>query len=223
LSPLTEALQHLADYDEAILFKRGGAAGLAEAKIGFWTVFPVFARRSTASLYDKYHALPLNVPLRIHPVEPFETRDYLADVEGLLDRLAEHLDPQDEADRPRFTVDAKLEEAMEHKTPQFFLRNIPRLDRDPTQAPFDAVPVERKGYEAALQEARSARHEPPKLISEWMLDRVRAYRATTVRWLWDEDWSRYIGAEIKKDFKGPLWRYDPDEAASTEPDGEETT
>lgn len=220
MSPFADSLQNLTDYDEAILFERGSAAGLAEAKIGFWAVFPVFARRSTARLYDKYHALPLNLPPRIHPVEPFETHDYLADVEDLLERLAERLAPEDDGDRPRFTVDPKLEEAMEHKTPQFFLRNIPRQERDPTPAPFDAVAVERKGYEAALDEARSARHEPPELISEWMLERVRSSRATTIRWLWDEDWTRYVGAEIKKDFKGPLWRYDPDAVAPAEDDAE---
>jgi hypothetical protein len=176
--------------------------------------FPTFLRTAVSEKpYRKYARFALNSPERMPLPEPFENLDPVAPLRETVDRLtAEQATPE-----PRkLTVDSKLDEAMEHRSPQFVLRNIPRVERPVDEwLEFTKTPDARPDQAHLLDDVRDARHLPPVLLDRFGVDVVREYRATTLRWTRDEDWTRYFSRELKNDAKGPLWQYDPN--ASPDP------
>ncbi len=100
---------------------------------------------------------------------------------------------------------------LEHKTPQFFLRNIPRVERSVEDKPeFTVVQVRDRQAERVITDLRSLRYEPPAFLTEWNLDKVMELRALLRRLFFEEDWTRRFGRELKERVRGPLFRYDPD-------------
>ncbi len=103
---------------------------------------------------------------------------------------------------------------MEHKTPQFFLRNILRVERFVEDAPeFEVTQVRDLEAENVVQQLRSLRYEPPALLTEWNMTRVVELRALMRRLFFEDDWTRRFGRELKERVHGPLFRYDPDAGA----------
>lgn len=106
-----------------------------------------------------------------------------------------------------------LEDRMEHKTPQFFLRNIPRVERSaPDEPEFDVSYVRDREAEATLQALRKMRYKPPEFLKEWNIERVVELREMLKVLVEKEDWTRRFGREIKERIRGPLYKYDPDAA-----------
>lgn len=100
---------------------------------------------------------------------------------------------------------------LEHKTPQFFLRNIPRVERSLEDEPaFEVTRVRDLEAERVVQKLRALRYEPPAFLTEWNLARVVEVRALLRRLFFEEDWTRRFGRELKERVRGPLFRYDPD-------------
>jgi hypothetical protein len=105
--------------------------------------------------------------------------------------------------------------AMESKVPQFFLRNIARVEMSlPDEPEFQTIQVRDLDAEQALASIRSLRYEPPQLIRRWNMDEVKNLRVFLRRVLHDEDWRRRFGRELKESIRGPLFKYDPDAPAS---------
>ncbi len=167
----------------------------------------LIAHDRTGRALAKYQRFALNRPERMPLPEPFENADPIAPLRETVDRLtAEHATPE-----PRkLTVDTKLEEAMEHRSPQFVLRNIPRVERPVDEwLLFTKTPDPRPDQASLLDDVREARHLAPVLLDRFSVEVVADYRATSRRWMCDEDWTRYFSRELKSDAKGPLWQYDP--------------
>lgn len=102
---------------------------------------------------------------------------------------------------------------LEQKVPQFFLRNVGRFERaeeDPLPLAVSGVP--RIDLEALRAQVR--RYRPPEMLRRWNLDEVLWLRALIRRVVFQEDWRRRFGREIKRHVRGPLFRYDPDAPAS---------
>lgn len=104
-----------------------------------------------------------------------------------------------------------LDSQMAEKVPQFFLRNIARAERRvEDEMPFDVVATRDREAEKQLAELRNLRYQPPALLKRWNLDDVLWLRAMLKRYLYQEDWRRRFGRELKETVRGPLYRYDPD-------------
>ncbi len=100
---------------------------------------------------------------------------------------------------------------LEHKTPQFFLRNVPRVERFVEDEPeFEVKRVRDIEAERVVQRLRALRYEPPAFLTEWNMARVVELRALMRRLFFEDDWTRRFGRELKERVRGPLFRYDPD-------------
>lgn len=98
---------------------------------------------------------------------------------------------------------------LEHKTPQFFLRNVGRVERSVEDGlSFEVAEAARVDLGAARAEVR--RYRPPELLRRWNIDDVAWLRALVRRVMFEEDWRRRFGRELKERVRGPLFRYDPD-------------
>jgi hypothetical protein len=105
-----------------------------------------------------------------------------------------------------------LDAQLEHKVPQFFLRNIARAERkvEEDESPYTVVALRDRAAEEALAEIRNLRYRPPALLKRWNMDDVLWLRALLKRFLHQEDWRRRFGRELKETVRGPLYKYDPD-------------
>jgi len=100
---------------------------------------------------------------------------------------------------------------MEHKTPQFFLRNLSRTEVFVDDSPgFEKVETRDPVAEHVVEEMLSMRYKPPALIEQWNIDKVKRVRATFRRLLYEDDWARHFCRELKDEVRGPLYKYDPD-------------
>jgi len=107
-----------------------------------------------------------------------------------------------------------LDGLLEHKTPQFFLRNIPRIERFVEDSPeFEVTEVRDREAEETLKSLRQMRYRRPEFLTEWNLERVTEFRKLWRRLFFEEDWTRRFGRELKEHVRGPLFRYDPDAPA----------
>lgn len=98
---------------------------------------------------------------------------------------------------------------LEHKVPQFFLRNVGRVER----AEEDILPLivqSSPRMDLTVLRAQVRRYRPPELLRRWNLDEVLWLRALIRRVVFQEDWRRRFGRELKRHVRGPLFRYDPD-------------
>lgn len=120
----------------------------------------------------------------------------------------------------------KAKDRMEHRNPQFFLRNIGRH----TMEPADELPLIRQSVESGLDESKLK--ELRDLIAAPIhpdVDTVNsvAFLRTTmdpIRFLLFKDpWHRYGGYELKTTINGPLWQYFPDEQAVARYGGKDAT
>jgi|GEM_PF-3048906 len=170
--------------------------------------FPTFVRTAVSEKpYRKYARFALNPPERMPLPEVVEPPDPVRTLRALVQRLtAEQAEPE----ARKLPVDAKLDEHLEQRSPQFFLRNIPRIERIVDEwLEFTITPNARPDQAHLLDEARQARLERPELLETFSVEVVKEYRATAVRWMRHEDWTRYFSRELKDDAQGPLWRHDP--------------
>jgi len=105
---------------------------------------------------------------------------------------------------------ADVAAGIEHKVPQFFLRNVGRVERAEEEAlPLAANEVEPPVDLAAVR-AEVGRYRAPALLRRWNIEDVVWLRALLRRVLVEEDWRRRFGRELKQHVRGPLYRYDPD-------------
>lgn len=104
-----------------------------------------------------------------------------------------------------------IDGALEHLCPQFFLRNIGRVERPEEEGlPLEVQEVRDSRAEEVLREIRHLRYQPPRLLERMNIDEVRWLRGMLRRVLYLEDWRRRFGRELKETVRGPLFRYDPD-------------
>lgn len=120
---------------------------------------------------------------------------------------------------------AGLENQLENKEAQAFLRNIPRVERElDDRLEFDHSRVVRRDWHDLVRAVHVIRREPLQLLDEMNLHRVSAYREETRRLFFESDWTRHFGAELARTIDGPLWRYDADapkpDADAPEPDAD---
>ena len=114
-------------------------------------------------------------------------------------------------ERPIEEYPAELDTQMEFKEPQYFLRNIPRVERIPDDPlEFDRTALFVRDWHAVVQAVHRQRREPVQLIEELNEARVREYRQGTRRLFFQTDWTRHFGKELAATVDGPLWKYDPD-------------
>jgi hypothetical protein len=106
-----------------------------------------------------------------------------------------------------------IEGRMEDRVPQFFLRNITRVERTRDEdegLPFEEVRTRDADAEGRVGRALAGRFPRPELLTHWNLDDVVWLRALVRRYVYQEDWRRRFGRELKEHVRGPLFRYDPD-------------
>lgn len=128
------------------------------------------------------------------------------DLAGALPRGAREIKPKRKEDYP-----SELTSQMEHREAQFFLRNIPRLERFPEEElPFDRRSIALGSLHDALEAVRGARYEPPVLVEVFNLAHVKAYRRGIRRAFYEDDWTRRFGRELREKLRVPVWRYDAD-------------
>lgn len=116
--------------------------------------------------------------------------------------------------RPKEDYSPQLEEQMKELERQFILRNLARYVRydDPDEPmPFTTELIERPKLDGLLKDAKMKRHEQPELMDEMNLDRVRAELMWRREYHRTIDWGRQFAADSRIDFKGPAWKFDPDD------------
>lgn len=107
-----------------------------------------------------------------------------------------------------------IDSQLEQRVPQFFLRNIARAEREVAEElPFEVTVVRDPEGERQLASLRKLRYQPPELLKRWNLDEVLWLRSMLRHYLFDEDWRRRFGRELKEGIRGPLYKYDPDKVA----------
>jgi len=120
---------------------------------------------------------------------------------------------------------SSVQDQMRELEPQFILRNLGRVERmDEGQGrlplqhdrPAPGIDID------AIAELRSARYEPPELLEETNLDVVSSLTAFRRHLYRDVRWERHFSREIREDFDGPMWRYEPppEEPAEAPPHGD---
>ncbi len=152
---------------------------------------------------------------RIQPIEPLDSgADRIVNYEA----LEAMMDWQGLVRRPRpMPKDAypsEIEEAMQHREPQFILRNLGRVEKevDPDEPlPLDRRPLPIGAALDGLDSAKDVRHEPPQLLDEMTVD-VFSEQHGVMRRLYREPWNRRFSKELRADHTGPMWSYDPDAA-----------
>jgi len=103
-------------------------------------------------------------------------------------------------------TDARLEEL----TPQFFLRNVARLERFlDDELPLEEVRTRDKEAEQVVGRALPGRYQHPELLTHWNIADVVWLRALIKRFVYEEDWRTRFGRELKEHVQGPLYRYTP--------------
>lgn len=173
-------------------------------------LYPLVTQRLGPRLVGRYH--------RTLPSEAFEGPRSVEDLPlyRLARRIFKRVRRLRGRDFPRRMVEPPpgLDSRLAHKTPQFFLRNIPRVERFVEDQPkFHVVKVRDVESERVVQRLRELRYEPPDFLTEWNLERVKDLRILLRHLLFEEDWSRRFGREVKERIRGPLFRYDPDAPA----------
>ena len=170
------------------------------------------ARDRSAKAFAKHARVALNAPERMPLPVAFEAPDPVGPLRATVERLtAEQAEPE-----PRkLAVDPKLDERLEHKTPQFVLRNIPRVQRevDPW-IEYTVTPDARPDQARLLDAVREARYEAPTLVERFSVQVVREALDASDRWMHREDWTRHFSRELKENARGPLWRHDPNEGGT---------
>ena len=105
-----------------------------------------------------------------------------------------------------------IESKMEHKTPQFFLRNIPRIQRmeeDPDALPYkdQGMPVLSK---IQIRPAKLVYYERPKFIEYFSVNDVKWLQRVLSKTLREEVWTDRFSKEIKESLMTGLWLSNPD-------------
>lgn len=158
------------------------------------------------------------------PLEPIDTTvDSFLDIEKL-ERLAAF---QGCFRSPRSqSVDElpeEVSEALKNLEPQFILRNLSRAvrDVDPSEPlAMEMADTGRVNMGDVLQDSRTARIERVDLLEsltpEFMASQHATMRTLVQKTRWEEHFSR----EIKEDFQGPIWKYDPHAVPEVDADGD---
>jgi len=154
----------------------------------------------------------LERPLAVEQVPPspsIEDRPLYRHVRSLL-RRAGRLRVRTLRERPLERPEG-VDGQLEHLCPQYFLRNIGRVERPEEEGvPLEVQEVRDSRAEEILRELRNLRYRPPQLLDRMNLDEILWLRALLRRVIHQEDWRRRFGRELKETIRGPLYRYDPD-------------
>ena len=103
-----------------------------------------------------------------------------------------------------------LDARLEHKVPQFFLRNITRVERELPDAPeYREVRTRDAAAEGLVRDLAAMRRRPPELLRRWNLEEVLRLRALLKRLFHQDDWTLHFGRELKERVQGPLYKYKP--------------
>ncbi|HOI11328.1 MAG TPA: hypothetical protein PK313_12705 [Myxococcota bacterium] len=99
---------------------------------------------------------------------------------------------------------------LEHKAPQFFLRSVGRVERAEEERLPLAPTAGVARVDLSAVRAQAGRYRPPALLQRFNVDEVAWLRGLIRRVVFQEDWRRRFGRELKQRVRGPLFRYDPD-------------
>ena len=129
--------------------------------------------------------------------------------EPLFDFAVRHLD-----------TPASVETQMEDKTPQFFLRNVPRVERmeeDPDFLPFkEEEEALRPDFDA--DPARLIRYERPRFIRYFSVYDFKWVQRVLNKTLREETWTDRFSREIRESLMKGLWLSNPDPIDIKRPD-----
>lgn len=106
-----------------------------------------------------------------------------------------------------------IDSQMEEKVPQFFLRNIPRVEKPTIEEEygFEVVRTRSPEDENIVATLLKIRYEPPKLIERFNIDEIKWFRALIKRVVYQNQWNKFFCRELKEHIQGPLYKYKPDE------------
>lgn len=111
---------------------------------------------------------------------------------------------------------AKTDEQREETTPQFFLRNVGRVERlDEETIPWDYRESELQGFDdRPLEEARRLHrtYTPPPLLDRPSYQELGEGVDEMRDLMYRIRWTRFFGHEVRERVQGPLWKHFPDEA-----------
>lgn len=183
--------------------------GRPSSSSGHWVLPPDAFSRGLLGRLER----PLSVE-RAQPRFFLEERPFYLRARALWRRMQRVRLPQwtqRSLERPQ-EVDGQLE----HLCPQFILRNVGRLERAEEEGvPLEVQSVRDHEAEEVLREFRRLRYRPPELLEHMNLEEVVRLRSLLRRLLFEEDWRRRFGRELKERIRGPLFRYDPDAPPET--------
>ncbi len=113
---------------------------------------------------------------------------------------------------PDTEVDATTLSRLEHRTPQFNLRNVERLEKDLDLENIEWTQAEipdRRGFQKDLAEVRAARLEAPEFLTDiYSTLALHDWQDTYAAVFRENDWEKWYGNENKRSV-GSLWRFVP--------------
>lgn len=100
---------------------------------------------------------------------------------------------------------------LDHRTPQYNLRNVARLTREQDDIQWGKQPLpDRRGYHEDLAEVRAAKIDPPEFHEEvYAGAALTQFREMQLAVYIMNDWEQWYG-EDKKRVYGSMWKYVPD-------------
>ena len=161
------------------------------------------------------------------PITPIDTTvDRFIDVDKL-EKLAMFQGLfQPPSQKPESDFPEETTEALANREPQFILRNLARMVKhaDPDEPlELDRLPSGRVNVATSLEESRNAKLDRPELLEEMTTAFMQARRSFIKNLYQETRWEEHFCREIKEDFDGPIWRYDPSAEVDDESQAENET
>lgn len=113
--------------------------------------------------------------------------------------------------------DPKTEARMDHKTTQFFLRNLPKVSREHEESnemPFQ----EEENISPDFVDYRHVAFQRPRFIAQWTTNDFKWLQSIISKTLLDEDWTDRFSREIRDTLMKGLWTSNPDPLDVHRPD-----
>jgi len=105
--------------------------------------------------------------------------------------------------------DPKTESKMEHKTAQFFLRNLPRVRREHEEQ--DEMPFKKEGSARPdFVSDNPVAYQRPRFLNQWSVNDFKWLQVVISKTLRDETWTDRFSREIRETLMRGLWTSNPD-------------
>lgn len=92
-------------------------------------------------------------------------------------------------------VPAETERSLERREAQFFLRNIPRVERyvDDHDLPFEGKVVFDRSWQQDIESTRKLKYAPPELLGVWSVFTIVEWQERHRKYIWGMDWTDHYG------------------------------